>query len=59
MILIREPKVFFLPKDFDKNFKYYINVMIKRSKFLAEHKINNEMDQLLSKSKHGNNIHEC
>ena len=35
-----------------------IEFIIGSNEFLAENKIKNEIEQLLSKHKHGNNIHE-
>ena len=62
MIVIRDPKTFYfnfdLPKDVDKNLKCDIEFVIKINEFLAEIIIKNEVEQLLLKYKHGNNIHE-
>ena len=62
MILIGDPKTFclnfHLPKDVDENLKHEIEFIIKNNESLAENKIKNEMEQLLSKYKHENNIHE-
>ena len=62
MIVIRDPKTFYFdsdwPKDVDKNLKHEIEFIIKTNESLAENKIKNEIEQLLSKCKHGNNIHE-
>ena len=61
MIIIRDPKTFcfeFEAKDVDKNLKHEIDFIIENSESLVENKINNEIEQLLSKYKHGNNIHE-
>ena len=61
MVVIRESKTFYfdfdLPKDVDKNLKHEIEFIIKYNESLAEHKIKNVISQLLSKYKHGNNIH--
>ena len=46
------------PKDVDKNLKHEIEFIKKSNKSLAENKIKNEIEQLLSKYKYGNNIHE-
>ena len=48
---------FYLAKD-DINLKHEICFIMKYNELLAEHKIINETRQLLSKCKHGNDIHE-
>ena len=62
MIVIRDPKTFCFnfdwPKDVDENLKYELEFIIKSNEALAENKIKNKIEQLLSKYKHGNNIHE-
>ena len=62
MILITDPKTFCfnldLPKYVDENLKHEIEFIIKINKSLAKNKIKNEIEQLLLKYKHGNNIHE-
>ena len=62
MIVIKDAKTFYFyfdqPKNVDENLKHEIEFMIKSNKCLAENKIRNEIEQLLSKCKHGNNIHE-
>ena len=63
MILIRDPKTFYFdydwPKDVDENLKHKIEFIIKKNnESLAENKVKNEIEQLLSKYKHGNNINE-
>ena len=62
MILIRDPKTFYSdldsPQDVNENLKHEIEFIIKNNESLAENKIKNEIEQLLSKYKHGNNIHE-
>ena len=45
-------------KDVDDNLKHEIEFAIKSNESLAENKIKNEIEQLLLKSKHGNNINE-
>ena len=40
------------------NLKHEIGFMIKLNESLFEHKIKNEIDQLLSKYKHGDDIHK-
>ena len=62
MIVIRDPKTFYfnfdLPKDVDENLKRETEFIIKSNESLAEVIIKNEIEQLLLKYKHGNNIHE-
>ena len=62
MVLIWKPKTFYfhfdLSKDVDKNLKHEIQFIIKSNESLAENKIKNETEQLLSKYRHGNNKHE-
>ena len=38
--------------------KHETEFIIKSNEFLAENKIKNEIEQLLSKNEHENNIHE-
>ena len=60
-IVVRDPKTFYFhfdwPKNVDENLKHKIKFIIKSNESLAENKIKNETEQLLSKYKHGNNIH--
>ena len=51
LVIIAEPKLFIL---------ILLNMLsiIKRNEFLAEHRIKNEIMQLLSKYKHGKDIHK-
>ena len=62
MIVIRDPKTFCFNfdwhKDCDENLKHKIEFIIKRNECLAENEIENEIEWLLLKYKHGNNIHE-
>ena len=62
MIMIRDLKTFYFdfdwPKDVDKNLENKIEFIINSNESLAENKINNEIEQLLSKHKYVNNIHE-
>ena len=62
MIVIRDSKIFCLnfswPKSVDENLKHVIEFIIKSNGSLAESKLKNEIEQLLLKYKHGNNIHE-
>ena len=46
------------PKDVDENLMHKIKLIIKSNEPLAENKIKNKAEQILSKFKHGNNIHE-
>ena len=60
--MIRDTKTVYFDfdwyKDVDKNLKYEIGFNIKGSESLAENEIRNKTEQLLSKYKHGHNIHE-
>ena len=62
MITIRDPKTFCFDfdwsKDVDKNLKHKIEFIIKRNESLAGNKTKNEIEQLLLKYKHGNDIYE-
>ena len=62
MIVIRDPKTFYFDfdwlKDVDENLKHEIEFIIKRNEFLVENKIKSEIEQLLLKYKHENDIHE-
>ena len=60
LAITTEPKTFnfHLPKDASINLKDEIYSLIKHNELLAEHTIKNEIRQLLSNYKHGNNIHE-
>ena len=62
MIVIRDPKIFCFNFDWsktvDENLKHETEFIIKSSESLAENKIKNEIEQLLLKYKHTNNIHE-
>ena len=62
MIMIRDLKTFYFdfdwPKDVDKNLENKIEFIINSNESLAENKINNKIEQLLSKYKYVNNIHE-
>ena len=62
MVVIRDPKTFYFDfywsKDVHENLKYEIEFIIKSNESLAENKIKNEIEQLLSKYKNGNNTHE-
>ena len=60
--VIRDPKTFYFdfdwPKDVDENLKHEIEFIIKNIESLPDNNIKNDMEQLLSKYKHGNNIQE-
>ena len=58
-VITTKPKTFYfdLPKDGDNNLKHGNDSFIKHNEFLAEHTIKNEIRQLWSKYKHGNDIH--
>ena len=62
MVVIRESKTFYFalvqPKIADKNLKLEIELIIKSNQHLAENKIKSKIEKLLSKCKHGNNIHK-
>ena len=60
LIITAEPKTFCLnlPKVADNNLEQVIDCFIKHNELLAEHTIKNEVIQILSKYKHGNDIHE-
>ena len=62
LIVIRKAKTFYFDfdwsKDVDEHLKHKIEFIIKSNEYLPENKIKNEIEQLLSKNKHGNNIHE-
>ena len=61
LVEITDPKNFHfyfdLPKVIDRNLKHEVDYIIKQNGFLAEQRIKNKTDRLLSKYKHGNNIH--
>ena len=65
MIMIRDLKTFCFnfgqPKDVDENLNHEIEFIIKSNGPLAENekkKNKNNIEQLLPKHRHGNNIHE-
>ena len=60
LVITTEPKTFNfdLPKDAGINLKYEIYSTIKHNELLAKHTLKNEFRQLLSKYKHGTDIHE-
>ena len=60
LVIITVPKTihFYLPEDFDNNFKHEIDFIIKQNKLLVDHTLKNKISRLLLKHKHRNNIHE-
>ena len=62
LIVIRDPKTFCFNfdwhKDVDENLKHEIEFIIKSNESLADNKMTKEIEQLLSKYKHGSNIHK-
>ena len=62
MIVIRDPKTFYFnfdwPKYVDEYLKHEIEFIIKSNESLAENNIKIEIEQLLLKDKHGNDIDE-
>ena len=62
MVFVRDPKTFRFNFDWakvvDDHLKHDIEFIIKRNESLAENKMKSKTEQLLSKYKHGNNIHE-
>ena len=59
-VIIAEPKTIYfdLPKKVDNTLKHEINFFIKHNAFLAWETIKIEINQLLPKYKHGNDIHD-
>ena len=62
MIVTRDPKTFCFnfdwSKQVDENLKHEIEYILKTNESLTENKMKNEIEQLLLKDKHENNIHE-
>ena len=60
LVIITEPKAvcFNLTKKIDNNLKHEIGHIIKSNEFLAEPRIKNEIERILSIYNHGNDIHE-
>ena len=60
LVITTEPRTlnFDLPKDAGINLKHEIYSIMKYNELLAEYTIKNEVRQLFSKYKHGNDIHE-
>ena len=57
-----EPQTFHfhfdLPKDVDKNLKLETDFVIRHNEYLVKGRIKNEIDQLLYRYKHRDNIYE-
>ena len=62
MIVIRGPKIFCINFDctnyVDESLKHEIELIIKSNESVAEKKIKSEIEQLLLKYNHGNNMFE-
>ena len=62
MIVIRDPKTWYFdfdwPENVDENLKHKTEFTIKSNNSSADNKIKNEIEELLFKYKHGNNVHE-
>ena len=60
LVITTEPKTvhFDLSKKIDSSLKHGIDFTIKHNEFLAEDTMKKEIGQLLSKYKHGIDIHE-
>ena len=62
MIVTRDPKTFCFnfdwSKQVDENLNHEIEYILKTNESLTENKMKNEIEQLLLKDKHENNIHE-
>ena len=62
MVVIREPQTIYFdfdqPKIVDESLKRKIEFTIKHNEYLAENKIKNKIELLLSKCKHENNTYE-
>ena len=62
MVVIREPQTIYFdfdqPKIVDESLKRKIEFTIKHNEYLAENKIKNKIELLLSKYKHENNTYE-
>ena len=62
MIVTRDPKTFCFnfdwSKQVDENLKHEIEYILKTNESLTENKMKNEIEQVLLKDKHENNIHE-
>ena len=59
---MRDPKTFYFEfhwfKDIDENFKHVNEFITKNNEYLAGNKIKSEVEKLLLKCNHGNDIHE-
>ena len=62
MVVIKDPKTFDFDFDWrtnlDENLKHEFEFIIKSNESLAEKKIKNEVEKLLLKYKHANDIYE-
>ena len=62
MVVIKESKTFYFysnwPKSVDENLKHETAFIIKSNESFAQNKIETEIEQLLFKYQHGNNIQE-
>ena len=60
ILIATEPKTIYfdLSKNVGNNLKHKIDSTIKHNEHLAKHTKRNKITQLLSKYKHGNNIHK-
>ena len=62
MVEIKDTKTFSFnfdcPKYVDENLKHEIEFIMKSNESLAENKIKSEIEQLLLKFQHGDNIYE-
>ena len=60
LVITTEPKAFCfeLPKDVGNSLNHEIYCILKRNEYLAEHTIKYEFRELLSKYRHGNDIHD-
>ena len=62
MAIIKEPKAFYFdfhfPKEVDKNFKIKLKLYHKTQWIFSWAKVENKIEQLSFKYKHGNWIHE-
>ena len=60
LVVVAGPNTIFLnlTKEVDNSLKNVINNFIKHNKCLVGQRIKNEIEQLSSKYKHGNDIHE-
>lgn len=59
LVIKTEPKTIYFdsPKHLDNNLKHEL-ILTQNNQFLAQHTKKNKISQLLSKYKHGNDIHK-